>query len=348
MSIVPLGVAHVPTSAAETQRLNFVLAPKLTLMAFTAAIEPLRLANQLAGQALYDWQVLSVDGAPVRCSNGVEIGVDGALTASWPEAPLILCSGGDPLRNIPDALPDALRYHWRRGGIVGGLCTGAYGLARAGLLKGHRFTLHWENLPPFRELYPELDARETLYERDVRIWTCAGGASATDMMLAVIAEDHGTVLAQSVADMMLHPFMRRHAERQRASPATLIGTRNPALLTIINSVEVALNEGCGLGGVQIQNDLSERQVQRLFRKYLGMSPRQYIRQRQLERARALLHETTLSIAEVSCATGFSCPSVMARWFRDTYGQSPYSFRRVRVGELDSPKNNGSRSRAPLT
>lgn len=328
MSVVPKGVAHVPTaSQAPLRRLSFVLVPDLTMMAFTSAVEALRWANQLSGRALYDWQVLSLDGKPVRCSNGIAITVDGAIGEAWEDSVLFVCSGNDPARNTPAALSDLLRYRWRRGGIVGGLCTGAYGLARAGVLAGHRFTLHWENLTPFRESHPTLDAVEVLYVRDRRIWTCAGGSSALDLMLDVIAGDHGPVLARAIADMGMHPSMRRQGERQRPSPAAQIGTRHPGLLAIITAVEDALNEGLDPAEVPRPDDLSDRQVQRLFRKYLNTTPQRYIRERQLERARALLQETSLPLAEIAAATSFPSRTVMTRWFRETYGVSPHSFRR---------------------
>ena len=133
---VAKGVAHVEIAqAAEPVEVTFVLVPKFTMLAFAAAIEPMRIANQLTGQMLFRWQTLSADGQPVACSNGVPVVVDGAFPTAQPEGIVLVCSGVEPEDQASAALGDWLRGLWRRGRTVGGLCTGAYALAKAGIQK---------------------------------------------------------------------------------------------------------------------------------------------------------------------------------------------------------------------
>ena len=135
----------------------FVLLPKFTMLAFSSAIEPLRMANQLTQQVLFRWTVLSDDGGPVACSNGVPVMVDGPWNAAKPEGIILVVSGVEPEGKASVALGDWLRGLWRRGRMVGGLCTGAYALAQAGILKGRRFTMHWDNTTAFSENFPDLE-----------------------------------------------------------------------------------------------------------------------------------------------------------------------------------------------
>lgn len=323
---VPKGVAHIGVSAPQDVRtIAFVLSPSMSMMAFTSAIEPLRIANQLSQQRLYQWQLLSADGEPVTCSNGVTVQVEGDLSILDPQAYVMLCAGVEPLQNISPKVCDRIRLLWRSGRTVGGLCTGAYGLARAGILKGHDFTLHWENMDPFRELYPDLEPSEALYKRDKRVWTSAGGTSSMDLMVSMIATDYGPELTEGVTAMSIQPYLRDPSERQRPSFSAKFGSRNPHLVKMLAQMEEAIGNGLDLSEVAQELGVSERQLQRQFRKYLNMSPSVYLRQRRLQRARALLGETDLSVTDVAAATGFSSASVLARWFRKEYGQSPHVY-----------------------
>ena len=155
---VAKGSAHVTLSGKpESIDVAFVLLPKFTMLAFSSAIEPLRMANQLTQQVLFRWTVLSDDGGPVACSNGVPVMVDGPWTAAKPEGIILVVSGVEPEGKASVALGDWLRGLWRRGRMVGGLCTGAYALAQAGILKGRRFTMHWDNTTAFSENFPDLE-----------------------------------------------------------------------------------------------------------------------------------------------------------------------------------------------
>ena len=173
---VSRGVTHVDvTFTGAPVSVAFVLMPKFTLLAFTSAIEPLRVANQLAGRALFEWSVFSRDGAPVVSSCGVPVVPDAALTPQAEADYLLVCGGVEPEDGPWPTLTGAVRSQWRRGRTVGGLCTGAYALAVAGILKERRFTLHWENISGFRENFPDLAPVRRIFCIDDRILTCAGG-----------------------------------------------------------------------------------------------------------------------------------------------------------------------------
>ncbi|NBZ87673.1 GlxA family transcriptional regulator [Stagnihabitans tardus] len=323
---VSKGAAHV-TLATQGRALpvSFVLLPKFTMLAFSSAIEPLRMANQLTGQVLFKWQVLSDDGAPVACSNGVPIMVDGPWAEAQPEGIVLVISGVEPEGKASGALGDWLRGLWRRGRIVGGLCTGAYALATAGILKGRRFTLHWDNIPAFAELHPDLPPARQVFCIDDRVMSCAGGVAAADLMLKLIADRYGAELAQGVMNMCLLTQRRDEADQQTTSLAARLGTRHEKLLQAAAFLEARIEEPFDLDACAAHLNLSRRQIERLFATHLDVTPVRYMNDLRLARGRALLSETDMKVTEVAVACGFASASHFSKSFRKKYGLSPYRF-----------------------
>lgn len=323
---VAKGVAHVDLAPVqEPVQVTFVLLPKFTMLAFAAAIEPMRIANQLTGQILFRWQTLSADGQPVGCSNGVPVMVDGAFGGTQPEGLIFVCSGVEPEDQVSAALGDWLRGLWRRGRTVGGLCTGAYALAKAGILKDRRFTLHWENLAGFSETFPGLQAARQVFCVDDRIMTCAGGVAAADLMLKLIHDRYGMALSQEVMNMCLLTRRRTEADEQTTSLAARLGTRHEKLIEAVAFLEARIEEPFDLDACAARLKLSRRQIERLFNRYLAVTPVRYMNDLRLQRGRALLAETDMSVTDVAIACGYASTSHFSKSFRQKYGLSPYRF-----------------------
>ncbi|MCF8512637.1 MAG: GlxA family transcriptional regulator [Rhodobacteraceae bacterium] len=323
---VSKGSAHVTLSAkTECIDVAFVLLPKFTMLAFSSAIEPMRMANQLTQRVLFRWSVLSDDGKPVACSNGVSVMVDGSWTETKPEGIVLVVSGVEPEGKASVALGDWLRGLWRRGSMVGGLCTGAYALAQAGILKGRRFTMHWDNTTAFAENFPDLLPSRQVFSIDDRIMTCAGGVAAADLMLKLISDRFGAELGQEVMNMCLLTQRRDEADSQTASLATRLGTRHDKLLQAAAYLEARIEEDLDLDGCAQHLDLSRRQIERLFNRYLGLTPVRYMNDLRLARGRALLAETDMKVTEVAVACGYASTSHFSKSFRKKYGVSPYRF-----------------------
>ncbi|MDE3027235.1 MAG: GlxA family transcriptional regulator [Paracoccaceae bacterium] len=323
---VARGVAHVAVSdVAAPVTIAFALMPKFTLLAFTSAIEPLRVANQLANNVLFEWTVLSSDGAPVTSSCGVPVMVDGRLTAQVDADYVLACGGVEPEKGLWPGLTGALREQWRRGRIVGGLCTGAYALARAGILKDRQFTLHWENISGFRENFPELMPLRRVFCWEERILTCAGGVAAADLMLRLIEGHFGAVLGQEVMSMCLMSRRRLGEEDQMASLAGRLRTRNERLLRAVAHMERNIEEDFDLIACAESAGVSLRQLQRLFMSHLHQTPRQYMSDLRLQHGRSLLAETNLSVLEVAIACGYRSSAHFAKSFHGKYGVSPRRF-----------------------
>jgi AraC family transcriptional regulator, glycine betaine-responsive activator len=295
------------------------------MLAFSSAIEPLRMANQLTQQVLFRWTVLSDDGGPVACSNGVPVMVDGPWNTAKPEGIVLVVSGVEPEGKASVALGDWLRGLWRRGRMVGGLCTGAYALAQAGILKGRRFTMHWDNTTAFSENFPDLEPSRQVFSIDDRVMTCAGGVAAADLMLKLISDRFGAELGQEVMNMCLLTQRRDEADSQTASLATRLGTRHDKLLQAAAYLEARIEEELDLDGCAAHLNLSRRQIERLFNRYLGLTPVRYMNDLRLARGRALLAETDMKVTDVAVACGYASTSHFSKSFRKKYGVSPYRF-----------------------
>ena len=197
---------RAPTPSGTAQRLRrigFLLVQEFTLIAFTSAVEPLRMANRLSGKRLYEWQILSVDGGPVHASNGLIFTADVAAPDAHGLDLVLVCAGERVPQYTDRGLLAALRRVAQWAPRLGALCTASHSLARAGLLDGYRCTIHWENLASFREEFPQVVVSQELFEIDRDRYTCAGGTAPLDLMLNIVRRDHGAALATAINPSMV-------------------------------------------------------------------------------------------------------------------------------------------------
>ncbi len=251
---------------------GFFLVPRFAMMAFTSAIEPLRAANLRSGETLYDWRIITRDGRPVASSNGAELVAQAAIGEAGKLDNLVICSGLDAHLFGDRKVFAWLREAAHRGARLGALSDGSFILAKAGLLDGYRCTIHWNCLDAFAETFPEIEASAELYRIDRKRFTCAGGTAAFDMMLNIIEEDYGRALAVAVAEHYMHDRIRSDADRQRISLRLRIGASNPRLLEVIAIMEDNLEQPLTGAELARLSAMSKRQLERLFRRYLGRRP----------------------------------------------------------------------------
>ncbi len=311
-------------------RIGFILAPKFSMIAFVSAVEPLRLANRVTDQTHYAWTILSVDGQPVTASNGIQIPVDGGMESAGAVETVFVCAGVDAEDYAGKPLLSWLRRRAAHGTAIGALCSGAYILARAGLLDDHHCTIHWENVASFSEQFPDIDLTTELFEIGGSRYTCAGGTAALDMMLHLISWQIGSDVAALVADELIHHRIREGAESQRMELRTRIGVTHPKLLGVVGRMEENLETP--IGGAELAADagLSARQLERLFRKFLGVAPTRYYLRLRLNRSRFLLRQTSMPILGVAMATGFVSASHFSKCYRENFGCTPSDERRMRM------------------
>ena len=315
----------------KTKHFIFILLNSFSLIAFASAIEPLRLANRMAGRQIYKWTVCTSElNNQVVCSNGTLVNANTLLPEVSKDDTVIICGGTNIKESTSNIILSWLRREARKGIEIGGLCTAAYVIAKAGLLDGRKCTIHWENREAFLEEFPNLDLVNRVFTIDKNRLCAAGGTAATDLMLSLISNDHGPDLSNLVADQLIYSSIRTDRDEQRLSIPTRIGVRNQKLANVIEKMETNLEEPISPSALALQAGMSTRQLERLFRRYLSRSPKKYYMELRLQKARSLLLQTNMSVINVALACGFASPSHFSKCYRSHFLITPYRERGSKV------------------
>ncbi len=322
---------------------GFVLIPKFNMMALTTAIEPLRVANYLAGETLYDWRFISGSGGTVKASNGMSIETDSINEDKRKWNSIIACGSWNAEHHRDERLFSWLRLQDNYGVTLGGMCMGAYVLARAKLLSGYTATMHWSCIPGFKEQYPNVTLKEQLYVIDRNRVTSAGGTAGIDMMLHQIEKHHGVQLAQEVAEQILHDPIREQESAQRKIRLGNHKTLHPTIRECIILMENNLEEVLPIPYIANVMGISQRKLERLFRQYLATSAIGFYRILRLHFARVLLTQTSMSIREISLASGFPSFSHFAKSFTRQFDKNPSQYREAWPVSESTPRWPGMSS-----
>ena len=305
------------------RRFIFVLMENFTLLSFSSALDALRIANRMSGKTLYEWTFIGENEEVVSCSAGTQFKLDNSLIELHRDDTVLLCGGTSIQEATTKKLIGWLRREARRGLTIGGLCTAAYPMAKAGLLDEKKATIHWENQDSFAEEFLEVELTKTVFVCDGNRYTTAGGTSSIDLLLKIIADEHGEELANAVADQMIYSSIRTDQDTQRLSVPTRIGVRHPKLSKVIQMMEINIEEPISPSILAKDVGMSTRQLERLFRRYLDRSPKRYYMELRLQKARNLLMQTDMSVINVALACGFASPSHFSKCYRAHYDTTPY-------------------------
>jgi len=312
-------------------RIGFLQVPNYSAIAFSTAIEPLRMANQLSGVALYEWSVISLDGVPVPASNGLAVTPDSDIHNAGRLDMLFVCGGTHIQQHCDRRLINWLRELADNRVELGAVCTGAYLLARAHLLEGYRCTIHWENISSLDEerQFPNTVFTSELFVIDRDRYTCAGGIAPLDMMLNVIGRQKSQSLAEAICEEYIHERIRNVTDMQRVPLRVHLGTSQPKLVEAVSLMEANIEEPLTPDDLARLVDLSRRQLERLFKRYLNCVPSRYYLELRLSRARQFLLQTRLSVIDVALACGFASTPHFSKCYHDFFGYPPSQERRRR-------------------
>ena len=309
----------------NTEKIGILIIDGYPIIPFSCVVDSLRAANRLSQCALFEWEYYAADSNPVAASCGIVIPTRLLSEASDLETLFIVAP--NTAQNFDDAgTLKKLKALDRQKVNLGSASSGSFLLARAGLLDDCRCTIHWENIPVFKELYPQLDVAFTLYEIGERRFTCSGGTAALDMMLKLIENQYGRQLAQDISQQFQHDRIRTEIDSQQMADRMDLAMSAPKLIDVINLMESNIEVTLSLPSIAEQCNLSLRQIERLFHKYRSVTPSQYYLSLRLMHAKQLLLNTNRSVIDVSIATGFETQSYFTACYRKFYGSSPRNHR----------------------
>ena len=301
-----------------------LLLPGFNGFAAQGFLDPFRAANYLRGERIYSWQLLSLQGVGVTASNGLEIGGTISIAESAPDFDLLMINSSW----TPEAFQDRdlqawLRLASRQGVMLGGVDTGAFVLAYAGLLERQRTVVHYEHLAAFNALFPAVPTEESLYAIDGKRFSCCGGVAAVDLGLELIRRRDGIELANAAARYIFHERLRDGAEAQVPRLLQPVGYQVPeklreAILLMERNIEEPLTQP----ELASYLDLSVRQVQRIFRQYVGVTPVRHYLNLRLDRGRGLVTQTEMPIMEIAALCGFSRVEQFSRAYVKRYQITP--------------------------
>ncbi|WP_242521532.1 GlxA family transcriptional regulator [Motiliproteus sp. SC1-56] len=323
-----------PPATQAPLRFGFLLLPNFSLVAFSSALEPLQMANWITGNDLYHCTLVSRDGEPVTSSSGVRTAVDQSFEATAGLDALFVVGASPIARTGNEAVLAWLRRQASSPCAFGGIGTGSYLLACAGLLEGYRATIHWWDSASLREEFPRTRVTSNLFEVDGERYTCSGGTAAMDMMLFLIGQRHGMELAAAISEQFVCERIRSADDPQRVPLKARIGANQPKLIEAVTLMEANIEEPLSTDDLARHAGVSRRHLERLFKKHLQTVPSRFYLQLRMERARQLLQQSDRPILQVGLACGFSSASHFSTAYRTHFGITPRAERK-RLGE-DAP------------
>jgi AraC family transcriptional regulator, glycine betaine-responsive activator len=310
------------------RRVAILVLPSFSNMTLSAVMEPLRIANRMAGRQLFGWSVLSEAGTPITSSSGLRVMPDASLAGARGFDALFVVASYEAERNTTEAVRRFIRTAARSGCLIGGMETGAYALAAAGVLDGYRATTHWEDLGDLGERYPTIKTVPDRFVIDRRRVTSGGALPTLDLMLDLIRREHGVALALSVSSSFIYDGDRTGREPQHMVSAGRLAWQDPVLIGTIRLMEANIETPISIEAIAADARISPRELLRRFSSKLGTSPKAFYIDLRLTLARRLLENTDQSVSAIAAACGFISGSDFARAFKLRFGMTPSELRRL--------------------
>ncbi|WP_322978352.1 transcriptional regulator ArgR [Pseudomonas sp. C11] len=306
-------------------RIGFLYWPGTKALTLSLAEEALRVAQRVHPEVLYELVFLQAE--PLVAGDWRLPGEPWAGHLDGLHKLFLLADA--PPAQVSASLAAALKQQVRSGCMIGGLSAGVYPLAQLGLLDGYRAAVHWRWQDDFAERFPKVIATSHLFDWDRDRLTACGGLAVLDLLLAVLARDHGAELAGAVSEELVVERIREGGERQRIPLQNRLGSSHPKLTQAVLLMEANIEEPLTTDEIAQHVCVSRRQLERIFKQYLNRVPSQYYLELRLNKARQLLMQTSKSIIQIGLSCGFSSGPHFSSAYRNFFGATPRDDRNQR-------------------
>jgi len=321
----------VESSAPVTWQVGFILLENFSMMAFTGAVDALVTANLLSNSEHFSFTFYGENSDSVKSDLNIDVAVTGSLKSIIPKQldVLLVCGGLRTKLEVQPRLQSILQQAARLPCRIGGVWNGSYILAQAGIMQGYECTIHPENYALMNEVFPDVKVSKKPYVIDRERFSSAGATSTLGLMLSLIGQLSGEDLMRSVEGILNVDSVLGESADGSMTMLPSNPTFPESLKTILSLMETHIDEP--LSAVQLADvvNLSRRQMERLFMKYMDTSPARYYLELRLTRAHQLLRQSNASVVNVSVACGFASATHFSHSFKDYYGMSPSEARKRR-------------------
>ena len=313
----------------STMRVGVVLLDDFSMMSFSNATEPLRALNRILGTQKFSWEFLGFGKDYSTASNSLNIKVKDVFKND-DDYDVYMFIGGYYKNDLleQDNISNWIRNQYYKDKVFIAVSGASYLLAKTGILDGKKCTIHWEYLDTFKEENPELKVTDNLYEIDGNIITVSGGSASFDFMLLMAEKYFGKKVSVEIADQFIHQERRQSTELQHSSYIEKYGIHNERMIQILTYMENHIEDPLAIEDIAKLINISTRQINRLFVKYLKISPNSYYLSIRLNKAQSYLSSTSMSISQVALACGFSSFSHFSKAYKNKFNHSPKNERLV--------------------
>jgi transcriptional regulator GlxA family with amidase domain len=306
-------------------RIGFLYWPGTKALTLSLAEEALRVAQRVHPEVVYELVFLQAE--PLAAGDWRLPGEPWAGHLDGCDKLFLIAD--TPPAQVSAGLAAALKQQVRSGCVIGGLSAGVYPLAQLGLLDGYRAAVHWRWQDDFAERFPKVIATSHLFDWDRDRLSACGGLAVLDLLLAVLARDHGAELAGAVSEELVVERIREGGERQRIPLQNRLGSSHPKLTQAVLLMEANIEEPLTTDEIAQHVCVSRRQLERIFKQYLNRVPSQYYLELRLNKARQLLMQTSKSIIQIGLSCGFSSGPHFSSAYRNFFGATPRDDRNQR-------------------
>jgi transcriptional regulator GlxA family with amidase domain len=288
-----------------------------------------RAARALGREVGYRVTLASPDGQVVRTESGIGLCTTALPDAGEPIDTLVIAGGGGTRR----ARHDARLISWIRTAAPGcrrvvTVCTGAFLGAEAGLLHGRRVTTHWASAEELGAEFPGISVDpDPIYIQDGKYWTSAGVTAGIDLTLALVQEDLGVEVAQTVARWLVMFLHRPGGQTQFASPVWVRRAEHSTVRAVQALVESAPGGDHRVPTLAAAAAMSLRHFTRVFSTEVGETPAKFVERVRMEAARHELETTNDTLDVIAARCGFGTAESLRRVTQRRLGVAPDAYRR---------------------